>query len=119
MSIERKKISLEKFEKYSRQILALVNSRNIEVVVYNEDGPVARLIPYAAAPMGIVKERTVKPMDLGGVWYIDEETQKRLAKAKRRRKFRGFSLGGVWKLARISAILPFLARAYRSLSRVE
>jgi len=112
MSVERKKISMDRFQRYSRQVINFVNRRGVEVVVYNDEGAVARLLPYAAGPMGVTRSEGVRPMDMGGVWYIDEETRDSLDASKRKKGlFHRFSLGGVWKLARVSAILPFFTRA--------
>lgn len=111
MSVEKKKISLDRFQKYSRQVVSLVNSEDMEVVIYGANGPVARIIPYSAAPMSIEKTK-IRPMDFGGVWYIDDDLRKNISKPKGlRRRLKKLTQGGVWKLARVSAILPFLTRA--------
>ncbi|MGK7346282.1 MAG: hypothetical protein ACNS63_10805 [Candidatus Nitrospinota bacterium M3_3B_026] len=109
MSMRKRKISLELFQKYPRGTLGLVNRQDVEVIVYDENGAVARLIPYAAGPMGVVKESGVRPMDMGGVWYVDEALRRRLSRKRRGRRIAA-SLGSVWKLSRFSAILAFFTR---------
>lgn len=109
MSMRKRKISLELFQKYPRKTLSLVNRQDVEVIVYDEGGAVARLIPYAAGPMGVALSSGVRPMDMGGVWYVDEALRRKLAGKRRRRRITA-SLGSMWKLSRFSAILAFFTR---------
>lgn len=110
-----KKINLKKFQEKSAQVFKLVNTQNVEVIIYDERGPLARLSPFARANRP-VKLRTLEParhyhdspMDRGGVWAISKTVRKAIAPARREGSQGFFSLGGWWKAARASVILPFV-----------
>jgi len=110
-----KKISLKKFQEKSRQVFKLVNTKGVEVIVYDERGPLVRLSPFVSANKP-VKLRTLEParhyndnpMDRGGIWAISETVRKAIAPAKRNANPGFFPLGGWWKAARASVILPFI-----------
>lgn len=112
-----KKISLKRFQEKSRQVFTLVNTQNMEVIIYDERGPLGRLSSFVSANKP-GKLRTLQPanqyqdnpMDQGGVWAISETVRKAIAPAEREANSGLFSLGGLWKAARASTILPFISR---------
>ncbi len=113
----KKKISLNRFREKSTQVLKLVNQRKFEVIVYDSDGPVARLFPYNDNPMPSTlktiepsRASQSSPTDLGGVWNIGDNTRRKLKKRKGSWRQRWLSLGGAWKVARVSAIISFIPK---------
>ena len=112
-----KKISLKRFQEKSRQVFKLVNTQGMEVIVYDDRGPVGRLSPFVSANKP-GKLRTLEPayqdqgspMDRGGVWFISETVRKAIAPSEPEKNPSLFSLGGLWKAARVSALLPFISR---------
>lgn len=103
--------------------MALVRSRRMEVIVYDSHGPVAVLKPYIS-PATAANLLTAKPSreygqhptNQGGIWRIDRTVRgssrrKKAVRAKAPAKQAGlFSLGGLWKAARVSAILAFVSK---------
>ena len=110
-----KKISLDKFQEKSRQVVELVNSQKIEVIVYDKSGPVARLYPYKSLTsksklktMESTVKNDVDPMDQGGVWNLGAAAEKDNNRPKW--WLSPISLNGMWKAAKVSAILPFISK---------
>lgn len=101
----------------------LVRRGRMEVIVYDGHGPVAVLKPYispaTAANLLTAKpsrEYVQHPTNQGGIWRINGSVRrpvrrKKAARAKAASKQAGlFSLGGLWKAARVSAILAFVSK---------
>ncbi|MBF0171699.1 MAG: hypothetical protein HQK87_11555 [Nitrospinae bacterium] len=121
MRDERKKISLERFEQDPARVIAYVRRTQAPVEVYNDEGPVATLTPYREEP---VAQRTVRAprnvransapslslsdgaADRGGVWRLDDETKRELAKPRWRRSLSRLSPSSLFRL---SSALPLLA----------
>lgn len=112
-----KKISLKRFQEKSRQVFKLVNTQSMEVIVYDERGPLAKLSPFMSTNKP-GKLRTLEPanqypdspMDRGGIWAISDTVREAIASPKPGAGAGLLSLGGLWKAARASAILPFVSR---------
>ncbi len=112
-----KKISLSKFQEKSSQVLQLVNTQSMEVIIYDKKGPVARLAPYTNArkpgklrTVEPQRESSESPMNRGGVWAINESASRKIMLPKPEKNSSLFSISGLWKAARVSAILPFMSR---------
>lgn len=129
----KRKIAIERFMSYPSQIVSLVNRRNIEVVVYDEKGPIARLTPYKHTPvvaitnlrnevaavdraraegeMMDIGEVSADQLDQGGVWRITPGFKKELEKPAWLRKISRFSISGLLKKIREVESTPSSARA--------
>lgn len=115
--VATKKISLKRFQKKSSQVFKLINTQSMEIIVYDERGPLAKLSPFVSAnkpgklrTLEPANQYTDSPMDRGGVWAISDIVRKVMAPSKPETGAGLFSLGGLWKAARASAILPFISR---------
>jgi hypothetical protein len=133
MNSLKRKIAIERFMTYPSQIVSLVNRRSIEVVVYDEKGPIARLTPYKQAPvvsitnlrnnvaaldreraeleMIDISEVTPAQLDQGGVWRITPSFKKELEKPAWLRKISRFSISGLLKKIREVESVPSSIRA--------
>jgi len=133
MNSLKRKIAIERFMTYPSQIVSLVNRRSIEVVVYDEKGPIARLTPYKQAPvvsitnlrnnvaaldreraeleMIDISEVTPAQLDQGGVWRITPGFKRELEKPAWLRKLSRFSISGLLKKIREVESLPSSMRA--------
>lgn len=129
----KRKIAIERFMLYPTQIVSLVNRRSMEVVVYDEKGPVAKLTPYRQSPvvaitnlrnevaageleraqgeMMDIGEVSAEQLDQGGVWRITPGFKKELEKPAWLRKISRFSLSGLLKKVREVEPVPSSARA--------
>ncbi len=133
MNSLKRKIAIERFMTYPNQIVNLVNRRGMEVVVYDEKGPIARLTPYKQTPvvaitnlrnesavmdreraegeMMDISEVTSEQLDHGGVWRITPGFKKELEKPAWLRKISRFSLSGLLKKIREVESIPSSMRA--------
>ena len=133
MNSPKRKIAIERFMTYPSQIVSLVNRRGMEVVVYDEKGPIARLTPYKQTPVvaitnllneGAVVDReraegemmdisevTSEQLDQGGVWRITPGFKKELEKPAWLRKISRFSISGLLKKIREVESIPSSMRA--------
>jgi len=133
MNSLKRKIAIERFMTYPSQIVSLVNRRGMEVVVYDEKGPIARLTPYKQTPVvaitnllneGAVVDReraegemmdisevTSEQLDQGGVWRITPGFKKELEKPAWLRKISRFSISGLLKKIREVESIPSSMRA--------
>lgn len=133
MNSAKRKIAIERFMTYPSQIVSLVNRRGMEVVVYDEKGPIARLTPYkqsqvvaitnlrndgaaldrdrAVGEMMDISEVTSDQLDQGGVWKISSNFKKEMEKPAWLRKLSSFSISGLLKKIREVETLPSSMRA--------
>lgn len=133
MNSLKRKIAIERFMTYPSQIVSLVNRRGMEVVVYDEKGPIARLTPYKQTPVvaitnlrneGAVMDReraegemvdisevSAEQLDQGGVWRITPGFRRELEKPAWLRKISRFSISGLLKKIREVESMPFSMRA--------
>ncbi len=100
-----KKISFERFQEQSQQVIQLVNARNMEVIVYNEQGPMARLMPFSirkrVANLRPIEPRLnngANPVDQGGVLALQEKTMDKIRKPKW--GLNQLSISSLWRTAR-------------------
>lgn len=121
--VTQKKISIERFRERSQDVMALVRHGRMEVIVYDSHGPVAVLKSYVSPATAAnlltaepSREYSQHPANQAGIWPIDGAVR---GPARRKKAFRAkaagkqaglFSLGGIWKAARVSAILAFVSR---------
>ena len=110
-----KKLRYDMFTQKPGEVLAYANRQGAEVIVIGDHGPVARIVPLAAAPRPL-KLAAVEPkpehdttpeMDKGGVWKLSPAARRRIA---RRPLWGQLSLGSLFNAARVSVILPVLAK---------
>jgi hypothetical protein len=133
MHTAKRKIAIERFMTYPSQIVSLVNRRGMEVVVYDEKGPIARLTPYkkspvvaitnlrndvavmdrdrAAVEMMDISEISADQLSQGGVWKMSSSFKKEIDKPAWLRKLSGFSISGLLKKIREVETLPSSIRA--------
>lgn len=133
MHTAKRKIAIERFMTYPSQIVSLVNRRGMEVVVYDEKGPLARLTPYKQSPVVAItnlrndvavmdRDRAaVEMMDIseissdqlnqGGVWKMSPSFKKDIEKPAWLRKLSSFSISGLLKKVREVETLPSSIRA--------
>lgn len=133
MNSPKRKIAIERFMTYPSQIVSLVNRRGMEVVVYDEKGPIARLTPYkkspvvsitnlrndvavmdrdrAAVEMMDISEISSDQLNQGGVWKMSSSFKKEIEKPAWLRKLSSFSISGLLKKVREVETLPSSIRA--------
>jgi hypothetical protein len=105
----------------------------MEVVVYDEKGPIARLTPYKQAPvvaitnlrnevatmdrdraameMMDISEVSADQLNQGGVWKISSNFKKEIEKPAWLRKLSSFSISGLLKKVREVETFPASIRA--------
>jgi hypothetical protein len=112
-----KKISLKRFQEKSRQVFKLVNTQGMDVIVYDDRGPLAKLSPFMAEnKSGRLKtlqpanQYSDSPMDRGGIWALSDSVRRAIGPAKTKTRAGMFSLGGLFKAARASVFLPLISR---------
>jgi hypothetical protein len=133
MHTAKRKIAIDRFMAYPSQIVSLVNRRSMEVVVYDEKGPIARLTPYKQSPvvaitnlrndgaaldrdravgeMMDIREISADQLNQGGVWKISSSFRNELAKPAWLRKLSNFSLSGLLRKVREVETFPSSMRA--------
>lgn len=110
-----KKLRLDTFTQKPGQALAYANRQGAEVIIVGDHGPVARIVPLAAPPrplrLAVInpapEHDTTPEMDKGGVWKLSPVARRRI---ERRSLWGQLSLGGIFNAARVSVILPILAK---------
>ena len=133
MNSAKRKVAIERFMTYPSQIIRMVNRRGMEVIVYDEKGPIARLTPYKQSPVSVItnlrgdgavfeRNRAVREMmdisevpadqfDQGGVWKISAKFRRDLEKPAWLRKLSSFSISGLLKKIREVETMPSSIRA--------
>jgi len=112
-----RKISLDKFEGHTSQVLKFAGAAEAEIIVYDHTGPIAKLTPYPLVKR-FSRLRRIAPRlrsdaslaDLGGVWKLEKKNRGSLEKTQKPGRPNWLSFAGLWKMARVSAALPFLSR---------
>lgn len=113
-----KKISLKRFQDKSQQVFRLMNAQNIDIIIYDDKGPLAMITPFSNAtqPGKLLtlepqREYSSSPMDQGGVWALSDSVRKAIAPPPPEKNPSLFSLAGLRKAARVSVTIPFMSRS--------
>ncbi|MBI5814492.1 MAG: hypothetical protein HZB29_02650 [Nitrospinae bacterium] len=131
MTPQKRKISLERYMEYPSHVIGFVNKKGVEVVVYDQSGPVARIAPYqkmvaisnlkehsakdeslaTAAEMRDIREVSPEQMDNGGVWRMGSQTRKELDNTGWLKKIARLSPAEILKRAGVAGFFHNHARA--------